>query len=436
MLQPAHPRPFWRRLGPAIRGALLALALTAAPALAQIALPTPAIPALPDLTGAAREALPDAREIARLTDMRRLQLRDLLRAHRDVLETDPRGAVIVRNELIAVGPTAAALSAARAGGFTVTKREPLDGFDTAIVTLAAPQGVSTRRALDLLRQLDPRGVYDFNHIYAQSGVARAAPAGESGGGAVRVGLIDTGVDARHPTLAGARVTQRSFAGATAPALHGTAVASLMVGRGEGFHGAAPGSDLFAADVYGAGPTGGSASGIVQAFSWMAQERVGVVNISLVGPPNRVMESVIASMVSRGHIVVAAVGNDGPAAPPLYPAAYPGVVGVTGVTARNRALVEAGRGDQVDFAAPGADMLAADAAAGMAPVRGTSFAAPIVAGLLARRLPVPDPAGAARAIAALATQAEDLGARGRDPVYGAGLVGVEVRTLPRQALAGR
>ena len=116
-----------------------------------------------------------------------------------------------------------------------------------------------------------------------------------------------------------------------------------------------------------------------------REKVPVINVSLVGPPNRVLEGVVQRVIAGGHIVVAAVGNDGPAAAPLYPAAWPGVVGVTGVDARRRVLVEAERGAQVKFAAPGAQMAAAKSPSGYTLVRGTSFAAPIVAGLLALNL---------------------------------------------------
>jgi hypothetical protein len=91
---------------------------------------------------------------------------------------------------------------------------------------------------------------------------------------------------------------------------------------------------------------------------MARERVPVVNLSLVGPPNTLLENVTRAMVARGYLLVAAVGNDGPAAKPLYPAAYPGVIGVTGVDERRRVLLEACRGPQVDFAAPGSAMVAA------------------------------------------------------------------------------
>jgi subtilisin family serine protease len=135
------------------------------------------------------------------------------------------------------------------------------------------------------------------------------------------------------------------------------------------------------------------------------------------------------------MIVAAVGNDGAAAPPLYPASYPGVVGVTGVDAREKVLLEACRGPQVDFAAPGADMAAAILSPGFGAVRGTSFAAPIVAGLLAAQLSEPSPAGAQKAHTQLVQQALDLGARGVDKVYGNGLVGGALRIAPTATLIG-
>jgi subtilisin family serine protease len=78
--------------------------------------------------------------------------------------------------------------------------------------------------------------------------------------------------------------------------------------------------------------------------------------------------------------------------------------------------------------PGVD-LAAALDRGLVTVRGTSFAAPIAAGLLARRLSAPDPAAAAEALAALGQEAVDLGSPGPDPVYGRGLVGADVRVVP-------
>jgi subtilisin family serine protease len=69
-------------------------------------------------------------------------------------------------------------------------------------------------------------------------------------------------------------------------------------------------------------------------------------------------------------------------------------------------------------------------------RGTSFAAPLVAGLLAASLHEPDAAKATLAVAALARSAVDLGAAGRDAVYGHGLVGRTLRIEPSRVMADR
>jgi subtilisin family serine protease len=209
----------------------------------------------------------------------------------------------------------------------------------------------------------------------------------------------------------------------------------MVGRASAFHGAAPGSALYAVDVFCGLATGGAVDSVAEAFAWLLHEQVPVINVSLVGPPNRTLAGIVQNVLARGQLVVAAVGNDGPAAPPLYPAAWPGVVGVTAVDARQQVLVEAQRGAQVKFAAPGADMAAAQLHQGYALVRGTSFASPIVAGLLALELHTPDPGAAQQAVAALAGRALDLGAPGLDPVYGHGLVGADLRRQPALARLG-
>jgi subtilisin family serine protease len=163
-----------------------------------------------------------------------------------------------------------------------------------------------------------------------------------------------------------------------------------------------------------------------------QENVAVINVSLVGPPSTLLQRVIELASARGHLIVAAVGNDGPSAPPLYPAAYPGVVAVTAVDRADKVLIEAGRGQFIAFAAPGADIEAASLPSGYSPVRGTSFAAPIVAGRLALQLERPDRAAAERAVSELATAAIDLGRPGRDSVYGNGCVGCAPRKAAVEA----
>ena len=115
-------------------------------------------------------------------------------------------------------------------------------------------------------------------------------------------------------------------------------------------------------------------------------------------------------------MVAAVGNDGPAAPPAYPASYDGVVAVTAVDGKRRALIEAGRALHLDYAAPGADIRGLNAKGKRVTLRGTSFAAPLVAARLANAI------GWGRNWRnALDSEAEDLGKKGADPVYGRGLL---------------
>lgn len=417
----------------------VALLASGGPVRAQIGLPggLPQTPTLPGGLPGAR--LPDRLPVdpsaldgrVRREADRLLQapgrFRDLIRRSDGALEADENGWPVVRSELLAVDPSPEGRRAMADAGFAVVREERVEGLGLTVLVLAPPPRTPLRRALDRLRRLDPGGAYELNHVYAPSGEVGTAAAGtpppasaagiRQGGG--RLGLIDTGLDRRHPAIAGASIRERGFAGAPRPGAHGTAVASLLVGRSGAFSGAAPGADLWAADIYGGSPAGGSSTAVALALGWMAENDVAVVNISLVGPRNALVETAIRRASARGVLIVAAVGNDGPAAPPLYPASYPEVVGVTAVNARGRVLPEAGRGPQVDFAAPGADMAAAGPGQGYVSVRGSSFAAPLVAGLLARE----------GRVAALEARARDLGARGRDPVYGAGLVAADRRVAP-------
>jgi subtilisin family serine protease len=422
------------------------------PNLPRVGLPTDVANTVAGATGL------DARA---LEDLRRLRVRELLRTNRAALERDPRGEPIIRTELIAFSPTDEALTNAQAEGFEIRRRSELNGLDETLVVLVAPRGMSTRRALQRLRRLDPGGTYDFNHIYVESGevtlssaalvpiagaqvpiagaqvpIAGALATSDSSAARARVGLIDGGVDKAHPVFSEVLVHQHGCASVPVPSAHGTAVASLIAGRAGNFHGAAPAAELFSADVYCGIATGGAVDTVAEAMAWMARERVPVVNVSLVGPENVTLAGVVRVLIARGHVVVAAVGNDGPSARPLYPASYPGVVGVTGVDARKKVLLEACRGPQVDFSAPGADMAAAMSTETFASVRGTSFAAPIVAGLIAAQLREPDRAAAERAIAQLGQQAVDLGSRGVDKVYGNGLVGDSLRVEPTLAKLGK
>ena len=337
-----------------------------------------------------------------IDDYRRARLNALITSNRSVLDRDQDGQPVRRYELIATNPDAVSLANAIHAGFQLVARQQQPELGLNLVTLSIPRRMNVRQAYQAIHRVAPAMQVDFNHIYEPSGgsllpvagavlasshrrhppaIPRTKGSARSIPAPMRIAIIDGGV-ASHPSLARAAVVQQGFAGSPQPTGHGTAVGSLLVGEQGPFRGAARGAQLFVGDVYGGSPAAGSVTSIVRALDWAASKNPSVINISLVGPSNVVLARAIAAVRARGIQVVAAVGNDGPAAPPQYPASYPGVIAVTGVDGHGRALPEAGKSTHLDFAAPGADMLAAFPGNGYTTVRGTSFAAPLAAARLA------------------------------------------------------
>lgn len=362
-----------------------------------------------------------AGNVQSLAQVRLSRLNELVRAHRDLLEMTGLGPA-VRGEVVAVDPPSSAIEAALASGYTLIGEERIEGLDIRVVRLAVPRGLAVDEAVRRLGRLAPDVAFTADHLHLPSGTRTLplAAAGLAGGGSGQpsIGIIDGGV-AAHPAIGA--VEQHGFAdGAPSPSAHGTAVASLAAGKGV-MRSADPGAPLLVADVYGGDPRGGNAVAVARALGLMTQRGVRVVNMSIVGPANPLVAKAIAQVRARGIVIVAPVGNDGPAAPPAYPASYPGVIAVTGVDGRNRPLVEAGKALHLDFAAPGADMAAASPDGRLRAVRGTSFAAPLVAGRLARI-----------SLTALQAEAEDLGPKGSDNRFGRGLVCGACRTpIPKK-----
>src|SRR5256885_3640918 len=359
------------------------------------------------------------------------------------VERDPRGAPVVRAVILVLSPDDQALQQAMMRGFRIQTDQTPQPLGERIVTLLVPPGLSTQRALRELRAADPGGSYDFDHLFTTTQTAPAQEARDSEATDalaeavdIRVGLIDGGVEAWHPVFATQRPELSGCDGETVASEHGTAVASLFVGRSPEFHGAAPGAKLVAFDVYcGAAAPGGRVRDIVLALAALMAANVRVINMSVVGPDNAVLAAVVRKVIAQKIVIVAASGNDGPNAAPLYPAAYPGVVAVTAVDAHGKLLMEASGGEHVRFAAPGADMLAATRGGKFAVVRGTSYASPLVAGLIARLLAHEDAVAVDQVVQQLAATAEKRANAGRDRRYDYGLVGMDLRTDPAQ-FAGR
>jgi subtilisin family serine protease len=207
--------------------------------------------------------------------------------------------------------------------------------------------------------------------------------------------------------------------------HGTSVAGIVAGHGP-YRGVAPGARLYHARAFENGSS--TLDALLTAMEWAIEQDVRIINMSFTGPRNDLFELACRLAGARGIVLVAAAGNAGPGAPFAFPAAYNGVIAVTATNESDGLMEQANRGPYVHVAAPGVDLLA-PVAGGTDAVTGTSFAAPVVTGVIAnlvREAPGRTPAEIAEL---LARTAVDLGPPGRDDDFGYGLVNA------RSAVAG-
>ena len=150
--------------------------------------------------------------------------------------------------------------------------------------------------------------------------------------------------------------------------------------------------------------------------------VRVINLSLSGPPNKLLEKAIAAAIASDVVIVAAAGNKGPGAEPAYPAAYPGVVAVTAVDRDLRIYARATRGDYIALSAPGVDVWTASVPGRRRPEKRHLLRRPLrLGGRGGAPCASPRSSHRRRSNATLFDAARDLGGEGRDPVFGWGLV---------------
>jgi hypothetical protein len=333
-----------------------------------------------------------------------------------------------------------------ARGYRVLEERPVPEVGIVARRLAIPEGTALEAARDEVRALATGGDADFNHYYR----SEQAPDTEACDGPhcpsleligwtqapsppppcaadVAIGVIDTGINPDHLAFSVARLDVRRLAPEAldpSRAIHGTAVLALLIGDPESRSpGLLPDTRVIAVDAFhrAGGDERADVYTLAAALDYLAGEGVRVVNMSLAGPPNAVLERATEAILGRDIVVVAAVGNAGPAADPAYPAAYPGVIGVTAVDRSGTVYRRAGRGPHVDLAAPGVEVWTAASVRGARPKTGTSFAAPFVTAAAAA-LRASDPALTREEVAAALTgAARDLGEAGYDEVYGHGLV---------------
>jgi hypothetical protein len=321
-------------------------------------------------------------------------------------------------------------------GYLFDRVTDLPGIGMRLAEVAAPSSFDiseTRQGvIDVVGT--GRAKVDLNHIYTAGVRASVVGDGVMPRNAIavppgidalplRIGMIDSLVDVSHPSLNAANIESRSFVSDSAdlPDFHGTAIASILVANTNEYTGLAPKADVFAAAVFERDDDKGefaSTVSLVLALDWLVGSGVNVINISLAGPPNRLLEAALTQAEKRDVLVVAAAGNGGPAAKPMYPAAYDSVIAVTAVDSDGLVFRLANRGNYLDLAAPGVGLQHARAGGGYIASSGTSFAVPFVV-TAAARLRSLQPTQDVREL--LYKTAKDLGPEGRDDIYGYGLL---------------
>lgn len=341
----------------------------------------------------------------------------------------------LRREFVAFDVTPDERAAITRQRFTVVADGPLTTRPGRILRLRSPEGMGQRTALRHLSAAAPGAVLARNDRYrsflrpaaqqrrAMPGRTLSAAVGCAAG--ATLAMIDTAVDPSHPALSGADVSTLALrAPDRQPSAnrHGTAVASMLIGKeGSPAPGLAPAARLVAIDAFHRDSSGLDATDafdLVRALDLLANQQAAVINLSLTGPDNPVLARMIAVLVDAGRLIVAAAGNDGPRARPLYPAAYPGVIAVTAVDEAGMPWRRAARGEHIAFAALGVDLALAGRDGGAEAYTGTSFAAPTVSAMIAAKsLKVAETPLRDR----LAALAQDRGEPGRDAVYGHGIV---------------
>ena len=224
----------------------------------------------------------------------------------------------------------------------------------------------------------------------------------STGSGVVVAVVDSGVDADHPDLAGRVLAGVNLVadgvadGRTDSSLdsHGTSIAALIAGsgtseQGQGVLGLAPGAQILPVRVSAGSQVDPGV--LAEGIDWAAEHGARVINVSSGSPaPDPRVAQAVAYAQAHDCVVVASAGNDAYGGDPvLYPAGSPGVVAVTGSTASNTFWADGESGREVDLAAPAQNIESANNTGQFLQSDGTSYSAAYVsatAALIAGRYP--------------------------------------------------
>jgi Subtilase family/Fervidolysin N-terminal prodomain len=242
------------------------------------------------------------------------------------------------------------------------------------------------------------------------------------GGSVLVAVIDNGIDTAHPELAD--VIAGSFDATDRPeppAHHGTGMAGTIAAHAR-LTGVAPAARILAIRAF--TPSGkadeSTSLAVLKSIDWAVANGARVINMSFAGPHDPELALALAAAARKGVVLVAAAGNAGPKSAPLYPAADPNVIAVTATDPDDKLFAQSSRGRHVAVAAPGVEILAPAPAGTYQITTGTSVAAAQVSGIVALLLETRPGLTPQAVRKALLSSARDLGPKGRDDQFGAGL----------------
>jgi subtilisin family serine protease len=328
---------------------------------------------------------------------------------------------------------------AAAHGLKLVNAWPMPAIGVDCFVLEEAGGVPLERALAALAQ-DPRvlwvqpvGLYEGldqgpdsvgDPLYPVQPAGRdwqlAALHRASTGRKVAIAVIDSGVDAAHPDLAGQVALHENFVDAVPdlPEAHGTAVAGIIAaraGNGVGIAGIAPDARLMALracwESAGA-PARCNSFTLGRALDFALMHGTQVINLSLTGPADRLLQALLDAALARGIAVIGAA--DPRRADGGFPASHPGVI----------AVAQAGTAAPLGaLRAPGADVPTCLPGGRWGLVNGSSYAAAHVSGLVALLLQLRPATTPAQLRSRLAEGAADPSAQAGAPRSGhAGSIG--------------
>jgi subtilisin family serine protease len=266
--------------------------------------------------------------------------------------------------------------------------------------------------------------YYLNNILAPQGWDYT-----TGSVAVTIAVLDTGIDSNHVDLSGKLLDPHDFLEndnvPQDPNGHGTLVAGIAAAKtnnGLGVAGVSWGAQIMPLRILDAAGNG-SNENVAQAILWATNHGARVINMSFGGPDfSQDVQDAVNYALEQGVVLVAATGNQG-VATVLYPAAYPGVIGVGATDSSNLLADFSNTGDGVDVVAPGVAIYSTSPGSHYSYSSGTSMAAPQVSGLAALLASLPGMYYSSRIVNAIESNALDLGDPGWDPQFGYGLIQV-------------